>query len=87
VKNITVSVPDETYREARIHATANNTSVSALVSKFLAGLSQTESDFEGRKRLQTETIASIRRLQTNRGFRASDRLTREQVHDRNALRR
>ena len=80
MKNITVSVPEEIYREARIRAAEHNTSVSALVREFLAGLAQAESDFERRKRLQAETIATIR------SFRAGGRLKREQVHDRNALR-
>ena len=80
MKNITVSVPEATYREARIHAAERNTSVSALVREFLAGLAQVESDFERRKRLQAEPIASIPR------FRAGGRLTRDQIHDRNALR-
>jgi hypothetical protein len=35
VKNITVSVDDETYRRARMAAAANDTSVSALVGGFL----------------------------------------------------
>ena len=39
-----------------------------------------ESDSERRKRLQKEVFATIRR------FRAGGRLTRDQVHDRNALR-
>ena len=80
MKNITVSVPDEIYREARIHAAERSTSVSAMVREFLAGLAKGESDFERRKRLQAETIAA------SSGFSAGGRLTREQVHDRDAVR-
>jgi plasmid stability protein len=80
MKNITVSVPDEVYRRARIRAAERDTSVSALVRDFLARLGQKESDFERRRRLQKEVPATVRR------FRAGDRLSREQVHDRNALR-
>jgi hypothetical protein len=43
-------------------------------------LADDESDFERRKRLQDEVIASIR------GFRAADRLTREEIHDRKTIR-
>ena len=43
-------------------------------------LAEEESDFERRKRLQKEVLASVRR------FRAADRLNREAIHDRNALR-
>ncbi len=38
MKNITVSVDDETYRRARIMADRRDTSVSVLVHEFLAGL-------------------------------------------------
>jgi plasmid stability protein len=80
VKNITVSLDDDVYRSARIRAAEAGTSVSALVKQFLESLSGDESDFDRRKRLQHETIARIR------SFRASDRLTRDEVHDRRAVR-
>ncbi len=81
MKNITVSVPEETYRQARIKAAERDTSVSALVRNFLTELAESETDFARRARLQAETIASIRK------FRAGSRLTREQAHQRDALRR
>ena len=80
VKNITVSVPDAVYRRARIRAATRDTSVSALVREFLAGLGNDEPEFERRRRLQAEVLASIRR------FRAGGRLSRDEAHDRDALR-
>jgi len=80
VKNLTVSLPDDVYRRARIKAAERDTSVSALVRDLLIELAQDESDFERRRRLQNEVIASIR------GFRAADRLSREEIHDRAAVR-
>lgn len=80
MRNITVSLPDEVYRRARVRAAERDTSVSALVRDFLTRLGEEESDFERRKRLQQEVLASIR------SFRAGDRLSRDQVHDRHALR-
>jgi plasmid stability protein len=80
VRNITVTVPDETYRKARVRAAELDTSVSALVRDFLAGLTQEESDFERRRRLQDEILASVM------SFSAGDRLTRDELHDRHALR-
>jgi plasmid stability protein len=80
MKNITVTIPDDVYRRARIKAAERDTSVTALVREFLTGLGEEESDFERRKRLQDEVISEIR------SFRAGDRLTRNQVHHRNALR-
>ena len=38
MRNITVSVDDETYRRARIVAAEQDTSISALVRDFLNGL-------------------------------------------------
>ena len=80
MKNITVSLPDDVYRRARIKAAERDTSVSALVREFLSRLGEEESDFERRRRLQTEVLASVK------NFRAGDRVTREEAHERNALR-
>ena len=80
VKNVTISLPDDVYRRARITAAERDTSLSALVRGLLMKLESEESDSERRKRLQNEVRATIRR------FRAGDRLTRNQAHDRNALR-
>jgi Arc/MetJ-type ribon-helix-helix transcriptional regulator len=80
VKNITVSLPDPVYRRARIKAAERDTSVSALVREFLTKLGEEESDFERRKRLQDEVIASVR------SFSATDRMARGDVHRRRALR-
>ncbi len=74
--NITVSVDDDVYRRARIRAAERNTSVSALVREFLDDLGSGETDFERRKRLQDEVLASIR------SFRARDRVSRDEVHGR-----
>ena len=80
VKNITVSLSDEIYRQARIKAAELDKSVSALVREFLLKLCEEESDFERRKRLQDEVLATIK------NFRAHDRLTRDATHERHALR-
>jgi hypothetical protein len=40
MKNITVTVHDETYREARVWAAKENTTVSALVRRFLESLDE-----------------------------------------------
>jgi plasmid stability protein len=76
MKNITVSVDDDTYRRARIKAAERDTSVSALVREYLASLAREESDFERLKREEKELRASIK------GFSASDRLPRDELYDR-----
>lgn len=87
MKNITVSVDDETYRRSRIKAAEAGTSVSALVKAFLLQLAQgqpAESEFDRLQRLQHETLAAIRARTS--GFRAADNIAREALHDRDALR-
>lgn len=76
MKNITVTVDDETYRQARIKAAERDTSVSALVKHFLAELAVGESD---NGRLKREERALRERIAT---FRAADRIPREDLHRR-----
>jgi plasmid stability protein len=78
MKNITVSVDDETYRRARVKAAERDTSVSALVRHFLSELTSQESDFERLKREERELRAGITT------FTAGNRLSREDVHGRGA---
>jgi len=80
MKNITVAIGEDLYRRTRIRAAELGTSVTAVVREFLTEFAGGETDFERRRRLQDETIASIG------AFRAADRLTREQAHERHALR-
>ncbi len=76
MKNVTVSLPEDVYRRARIRAAEEDSSLSALVQRLLLTYTQRESDFERRKRLQQEVLGTIA------GFRAGDRLSRDEVHDR-----
>ncbi len=76
MRNITVSLDDETYRRARMIAAQRDTSVSALVKRFLIELGSGEREAD---RLKREERA-LRDLITS--FRASDRLSRDDVHRR-----
>lgn len=76
MKNITVSVDDETYRAARIKAAELDTSVSALVKQFLVGLASNGG--EAGRLAQDERALRERIL----AFRASDRLSRDDLHSR-----
>ncbi len=76
MKNITVTVDDETYRRARIKAAERDTSVSALVTRFLRELAAGETNAE---RLKHEERVLRERIGS---FRAADRLPREDVHRR-----
>ena len=76
VKNITVSVDDETYRRARMKAAEKSTSVSALVKEFLTALASDESEVERLKREERALRARIHR------FTAADRVSRDEAHGR-----
>ena len=75
MKNITVSLDDETYRQARIIAAQRETTVPALLNEFLYELTK-ESEFERLKQLEGESRMSIT------CFSASDNLSRDELHDR-----
>ena len=79
VKNVTVSLPDEVYRKARVKAAERNTSLSSLVREFLESLAKDEGEFKRLERLQEESYAQIGR------FQASHRPKREELYQRGNL--
>lgn len=74
--NITVSVPDDVYREARIRAAERGSSVSALVAEYLGSLSQREAEFSRLEAQQRSIQGQIDR------FSARDRIGRDEAHER-----
>ncbi len=96
MKNITVSVDEETYRLSRIKAAEAGTSVSALVRGYLGSLAGRQSngpaaieesqddEFERRRRLMNDVIEEI--TANGGGLRMADNLSREALYERNALR-
>jgi Family of unknown function (DUF6364) len=78
MRNITVSLDDDTYRRARMIAAQRDTSVSALVKQFLLEIASGESETERLKRQERELRERIT------DFDASDRLSRDDVHRRGA---
>jgi plasmid stability protein len=76
MKNITVTVDDETYRVARIRAAEQETSVSAMVKEFLTEVANGGSHVERLKREEEALRASIK------SFRAGERSNRDELHSR-----
>ena len=76
VKNITVSVPDDVYRAARIRAAEEGRSVSGLVAEYQRSLSGNDAEYLRLEAQQRRIQAQIER------FRAGDRVARDEVHDR-----
>lgn len=84
MKNITVTVDEELYHRARVRAAERRTTVSALVRAYLERLVDEEARFDSLLREQNELLARVRR--EHPGFSAEDRLTRDEAHERDALR-
>lgn len=76
MKNITVAVPDDVYREARIQAAEQGSSVSSMVSQYLSSLSRRDGEFARLEAQQRRIQGEIER------FRGGDRVSRDEVHDR-----
>lgn len=77
MKNITLSVDDETWRLARIKAAEREQSVSAMVRDLIRGLAAKPADDLTAKNARLLAI-----LNTSRNFSASTRLTREDMYTR-----
>jgi plasmid stability protein len=75
-KNITVSVPEDVYRAARVRAAEAGSSVSALVTHYLRSLEERESEFSRLEAQQKRIQAEIE------GFSARDNVGRDSLHDR-----
>ena len=97
MKNITVSVDEETHRLARIRAAELDTSVSALVREFLRSLAagnpvsrkpnapdEDEMVLELRRRKLRELFADFDARGV--GLRMADNLSREELYDRDRAR-
>ncbi len=75
MKNVTLTLDDETYRAARIQAAEQGLSLSALVRSLLSGLKPADSRAEAVQR-------SFAAMDSVKKFKAGNRLTREQLHER-----
>jgi len=74
MKNITVSIDEETYRRARIVAAERSTSVSRLVQEYLKSLGSARAD-------ESEDMSALFAiLDKAKGFHASARLSREELN-------
>jgi hypothetical protein len=84
MKNITVTVGDEIYHKARVRAAERKSTVSALVKDFLAKIVEEESSFDRMKREEDGLRQQLR--QEGFVFSAEDRCSREDLHERHAIR-
>jgi plasmid stability protein len=78
MKNLTLSLDDETYRQARIAAAERGTSVSALVRDYLQAFTRTAG---GAPDPAAALFAALDQAGT---FSAADRLSRDVAHARSS---
>jgi plasmid stability protein len=87
MKNITISIEDDLYRQARIKAAEQSTSISALFRRFLNSLTanqEGETEFDRLAREEQELRAELRARRL--GLKPEHNLSRDDLHDRHALR-
>lgn len=77
MKNITVAVPDDVYKAARVRAAHEGRSVSSLVAEFLESLSSGEDERFARLMAQQERL-----WESVTDFNGGDRLSRDDLYDR-----
>lgn len=77
-RRVTLSLDEQTYFRARVAAAERGTSVSALVRSYLESLGSGDSEAHRARlrRVEGELRARIT------SFRAADRLSRDELHDR-----
>jgi hypothetical protein len=80
MKNITVAVDDDTYRKARIAAARQDSSVSAMVKRFLQDLCAEEEAVRDLRQQQEALLDAI--WQRHPSFTTADNLPRDAVHER-----
>ncbi len=76
MKNLTVSVPDDVYRLARVRAAESDSSVSALVAEYLRSLGDRDAEFARLEAQQKRIQAEIK------GFSARHNIDRDALHER-----
>ncbi len=75
LRNITITVSEETARWARLKAAEENTSVSKLVGRMLEDQMRQSDQYR-------RAYERVKRIKPVPGFDASKRLNRVQVHER-----
>jgi hypothetical protein len=79
-RNITLTLDEETLREARVLAAGRGLSVTALLRQELAGL------VDRQRRYAKARESALRRLKRGRSLGGGKLATREELHDRAKLR-
>ena len=84
VKNVTVSLDDDTYRKAKRWAVENDRSLSSVVREVLQTYGAQESEFDRLAMRRREIVAELDRLHPE--FATERFLTREELYDPDRVR-
>lgn len=79
MKNVTVSLDDESYRRARVKAAQAGRSLSSMVRECIDGIGSERSEFE---RLHAMELELRKKLDLRgAGLIASENLSRDEIYD------
>ncbi|HXV04602.1 MAG TPA: hypothetical protein VFP23_01705 [Solirubrobacterales bacterium] len=79
MKNVTVSLPDDVYRAARVRAAEEGSSLSALVADHLRSLTERRAEFARLEAQQKRIQAEIK------GFSARHNVDRDALYQRGVV--
>ena len=79
MKNVTVSLDDETYRRARVKAAEAGRSLSSVVREQLYAFSHEETEFDRLARMQQELFAEMDAK--GGGLTSSDLMSRDELYN------
>ena len=79
-QNITLSLSKETLQKARVLAAQRGTSISGLLTQQLEEVVEKNDAYEQAK------VRALAMLRSGFGFHGIEHMTREEMHDRKALR-
>ncbi len=79
MKNVTVSLDEESYRRGRIRAAEEGTTLSAMVREYLNEFGHAETEEERTRRELQAMFDEIDRK--GLGVNAGERLTRDELYD------
>lgn len=84
VKNVTVSLDDDTYRQARRRAAEADRSLSSVVREYLQNYGTQESEFDRLARREKELRAELSKRPGT--FGVAGGLSRDELYDRSRAR-
>jgi plasmid stability protein len=76
MRNLTLSIPDDVYKTARVQAAVQGKSISAMVTEYLKSLGNRQAEFAEARKRRNELLDSIS------GIDCSENVSREELYDR-----